>query len=69
MKMLWSGIRKKGATENPSNYRPISLLSIFSKIFEKLMHKRFYCFLEANEILHSLQFGFRNKALYITHFN
>ena len=54
-------LHKKGATDNHSNYRPMSLLSIFSKIFEKLMHKRFYRFLEANEILRPLQFGFRKK--------
>ena len=54
-------IHKKGLTDNPSNYRPISLLSIFSKIFEKLMHKRLYNFLEVNEIIHPLQFGFRKK--------
>ena len=40
---------------------PFSLLSILSKIFEKIMHKRSYEFLEANDILHSLQFGFRRK--------
>ena len=54
-------LHKKGATDNPSNYRPISLLSTFSKIFEKIMHKRLYDFLEVNKILHSLQFGFRQK--------
>ena len=39
-------LHKKGLTDNPSSYRPISLLSIFSKIFEKVMHKRLYEFLE-----------------------
>ena len=54
-------LHKKGATDNPSNYRPISLLSTFCKIFEKIMHKRLYDFLEVKKILHSLQFGFRQK--------
>ena len=54
-------IHKKGATDDPSNYRPISLLSVFSKIFEKIMHKRLYNFLEVNDILQPLQFGFRKK--------
>ena len=52
---------KKGAADYPSNYRPISLLSIFGKILEKIMHKRLYNFLESNEILYVLQFGFRSK--------
>ena len=38
-------IFKKGDASKNSNYRPISLLSIFSKIFEKLMHHRLYNFL------------------------
>ena len=54
-------LHKKGATDDPSNYRPISLLSVFSKIFEKIMHKRLYNFLELNDVLHPLQFGFRRK--------
>ena len=43
---------KKNSPEVLSNYRPISLLSIFSKIVEKLMHKRLYSFLEKYDILH-----------------
>ena len=54
-------LHKKGASDNLSNYRPISLLSIFSKIFEKIMYKRLYKFLEMNEILHPSQFGFRKN--------
>ena len=53
-------IFKKGDASKNSNYRPISLLTIFSKIFEKLMHQRLYNFLELHEILFQMQFGFRN---------
>ena len=52
-------IHKKGDSSKNTNYRPISLLSIFSKIFEKLMHQRLYNFLELHEILFQMQFGFR----------
>ena len=52
---------KKGNPERPSNYRPISLLSIFSKTCEKLMYKRIYSFLEVHNILYSLQFGFQKN--------
>ena len=52
---------KKSSPEDPTNYRPISLLSLFGKIIEKLMHTRLYTFLEKYDILHSLQFGFRSK--------
>ena len=52
---------KKGNPELPSNYRPISLLPIFSKVFEKLMYRRLYKFLELNNILYSLQFGFQEN--------
>ena len=53
-------IFKKGDTSKNFNYRPISLLSIFSKILEKIMHKRLYNFLEHHDILFQMQFGFRN---------
>ena len=52
---------KKGTSDNPSNYRPIFLLSVFSKIIGKLMHKRPYDFLEINNVIDPLQFGFRKK--------
>ena len=52
---------KKGNPELPSNYRPISLLPVFSKIFEKLMYRRLYKFLEIHKVLYSLQFGFQEN--------
>ena len=39
----------------------MSLLSVFSEIFEKLMHRRLYTSHEVNENLDPLQFGFRKK--------
>ena len=41
------------------NYRPISVLSAFSKISEKIVHKRILSFLNQTNILSKLQFGFR----------
>ena len=59
-------IHKGGSTQELNNYRPISLLSIYDKIIEKLMHKRLYKFLDDNNILYEKQFGFRknNSTIY-----
>ena len=59
-------IHKGGSTQDVNNYRPISLLSIFDKIIEKLMHKRLYNFLMEHNILYQNQFGFRknNSTVY-----
>ena len=54
-------IHKKGAHNNPSNYRPISLLSVFGKLFEKLMFKRLYEYLDSLNTFYPLQFGFRER--------
>ena len=43
------------------NYRPISLLPIYSKIFEKLFYTRMYAFLTCNNFIYDKQFGFRAK--------
>ena len=42
-----------------NNYRPVSLLSILSKIFEKAMYNRLTDFLETQKLLMEKQFGFR----------
>ena len=52
-------IHKEGPKSDVSNYRPISLLSTFSKIYEKLMHIRILGFLETNNSLVDTQYGFR----------
>jgi hypothetical protein len=52
-------IYKKGDKPQITNYRPISLLPVFSKIFEKVLYKRLYNHLSSNSILVKEQFGFR----------
>ena len=54
-------IFKAGDATAPSNYRPISLLSIFNKIFEKLIYKRLNSYLISKEIISESQYGFREK--------
>ena len=49
---------KKGCLLTASNYRPISLLSVFSKITEKVTYERLYKFLEKHEISYTLQLDF-----------
>ena len=46
---------------DPGNYRPISLLFNFNRIFEKVMFKRLKRFLDQNDILFRSQYGFRDK--------
>ncbi len=52
-------IYKKGNEEHLENYRPVSILPIFGKIFEKLIYSRLYSFFASQGILNDRQFGFR----------
>ena len=54
-------IFKKDSKLDYSSYLPISLLSHIEKILEKPMHKRFYTFLNNNNIIYNLQFGFKQQ--------
>ena len=52
-------VYKRGDATDPTNYRPISTLSPFSKVFEKLIYYQLYNVLEKYNILYKYQFGFR----------
>ncbi len=56
-------LHKGDSVLSVGNYRPISLLPIFSKIFERLTYNRLIDFISENKILSELQFGFqKNKS-------
>ena len=52
---------KKGSKTDPSNYRPISLLPLLSKVFERVVLDQTKEFLSLNKILYDYQFGFRKN--------
>ena len=54
-------VHKKEDTLTISNYRPISLLSVFNKILEKSMCNRIYSFLCKHKLINSTQFSFWSK--------
>merc|ERR1712212_797785 len=51
-------VHKKQSRTDPANYRPISLLSIVSKIFEKVIAEELIQRLEDHNLLSNKQFGF-----------
>ena len=54
-------IFKSGEKSSMSNYRPISVLPSFSKIFEKAVHRRLSEYMDSKKILIKNQFGFRSN--------
>ena len=50
---------KDEKAEVMDNYRPISILSTFSKLLERVVHFQLYAFLTRNKIVHPYQCGFR----------
>ena len=54
-------IYEKGSKNEIRNYRPITVLSVFSKVFEKLIFNRLISFVDNNGVLSDSQFGFRKN--------
>ena len=62
-------IFKRGDPKLLSNYRRMSFLLTFSKIFENLLHKRIYSVLQEHKILSSLHLDFKKITPLIVHWN
>ena len=52
-------VHKKDDKQCVNNYRPVSLLPVFGKIFEKLIFNEIYSFLDREKLLNTNQSGFR----------
>ena len=52
-------LHKKGDKSLPSNYRPISVFPICSKIMEKAVHRQLIDYLESEKLLSDQQYGYR----------
>ena len=52
--------KNSGERSSPSQYRPISLLSVISKIFESILNRHILNHLSKNNLLVDVQYGFRS---------
>ncbi len=59
-------IFKSGERSDANNYRPISVLSVIAKVFEKIVFKQFYEYLSDNNLLSQNQSGFRPRHSTLT---
>lgn len=55
-------IFKTGTRSDPNNYRPISVLPVISKIFEKVLYNRLDPYLDSISFLYPKQYGFRQRS-------
>ena len=51
-------IYKSGAKDDCSNYRPISVLPVLSRAFEKVVYNQLYNYLDSNRLIYKHQSGF-----------
>ena len=56
--------KQKGETSDPSNYRPITLLSCMGKLFTAVINNRLQTYSENHDKINDCQAGFRKKIDY-----
>lgn len=57
-----SPIYKSGTQSDPNNYRPISVLPVISKVFEKVLYSRIKTYLDTVNFLYEKQYGFQPQS-------
>ena len=61
-------IHKRDDKQNVENYRPVSLLPIFGKIFERFLYNEMYSFFIEYDLISSNQSGFQQRDSSINQF-
>ena len=61
-----SPVYKSEERNNPNNYRPISVISVIAKTFEKIIFDQLYNYLTINKLLNESQSGFRPRHSTLT---
>ena len=54
-------LHKKENRELMDNYRPVSLLNAFSKVFERAAYNQLYKYFQDNDLFYTHQYGFRTQ--------
>ena len=55
-------INKSGKKNDIKDYRPVSILTSFNKVIEKILYRRIMNFVTINKLIYSKQYGFREKS-------
>src|SRR6201990_1638878 len=58
---LFQPVPKKGDPSQPSNYCPISLTSVLSKVFESILNRKIWNHLNTSNLISDRQYGFRKE--------
>ena len=57
---------KQGEPSDLNNYRPISVISVIAKVFERIIYDQLYTFLTNEDIISNHQSGFRSLPSTVT---
>src|ERR1700755_189628 len=63
-----SACAKKGEISQPSNYRPISLTSVLSKVFESILNRKIWKHLNSSNLISDRQYPFVRNDLRVIFF-
>ena len=64
--MIVTPLFKVGDRNDVNNYRPISVISVIAKVFERIVYDQLYAYLEEHSLICKYQSGFRSTHSTVT---